>query len=195
MSVISVSINPLIKETAMLTLPRTVTYAAAMLTLAGSLAITLPASAASMSKSSKHTASPAVSMADRVENRIKTLHDKLQITSAQEDAWGNVASAMRENETAFKAMVDEREKNGASMTAVDDLKSYQKLMQEHADNAQKVVDAFEPLYEDMTDAQKKQADQIFGSFEGYRGEKAMHGMHKMKAMKSAAPSAPAPQGN
>jgi hypothetical protein len=173
----------------MLTLSRSVTYAAAMLTLAGGLVLSLPASSATMTKS-KHSATPAMAMADRVETRIKTLHDKLQITSAQEDAWGEVASAMRENETAFKAMVDDREKNGASMTAVDDLKSYQKLMQAHADNAEKVADAFESLYDNMTDAQKKQADQLFGSYEGYRGDRPMH---KAKAMKSAAPAA-APKG-
>src|SRR5215471_18293365 len=40
---------------------------------------------------------PRRSMADRVESRIKSLHDHLKITSAQEPQWNAVAQVMREN--------------------------------------------------------------------------------------------------
>jgi hypothetical protein len=174
----------------MITISRPVTYAAAVLTLAGCLALSLPASAASLKTStSKASATPAsMSMANRVETRIKTLHDKLKISSDQEEDWGKVAAAMRANETSFKAMVDERESNSSGMTAVDDLKSYQNLMQAYADNAQKVLDAFEPLYDSMSDGQKKEADALFITYEGHGMKKAMH---KVKATKPAAAPAPA----
>jgi len=181
----------------MFTAPRPVTYAAAIMTLVSSLALATSASADTMPAAQSKplaTTHASMPMGQHVEARIKTLHDKLNITSDQEEAWANVASAMRDNETAFKAMIDEREKGSANMTAVDDLASYQKLMQAHADNAQKVLDAFQPLYESMSDAQKKNADAVFGDFEGKMGSKKM--IHKVKHTMAApaAPATTAPQG-
>jgi hypothetical protein len=103
-----------------------------------------------------------------VEARIKTLHDKLAITADQEDAFNTVAQAMRDNETSTKALWQGRRDSGATRTAVEDLESYQKITQAHADGAEKLLDAFKPLYDSMTDDQKKNADEVFGRFEGHR---------------------------
>lgn len=103
-----------------------------------------------------------------VENRIKTLHDKLQITSAQEDEWNNVAQTMRDNEGNIHQLIQSRHQNLDSMTAIDDLQSYQQIAQAHADGLQKLTAAFQTLYNDMSDAQKKNADEVFGRFEGHR---------------------------
>jgi Skp family chaperone for outer membrane proteins len=105
-----------------------------------------------------------------VEQRIKTLHDKLKITSAQEDEWSKVAQTMRDNEANLDQLVQTRHQNAESMTAIDDIKSYAQITQAHADGMQKLASAFEPLYNDMSDSQKKNADTLFGHFEGHRAK-------------------------
>ena len=47
------------------------------------------------------------------------------------------------------------------MTAVDDLKMYQKFAQAHIDGLKNLIVSFEKLYAAMPDAQKKIADQVF----------------------------------
>lgn len=105
-------------------------------------------------------------MAQRVEDRIKTLHDKLGVTSAEETKWNDVAQAMRDNEVAINQLIQARHQNSATMTAVDDLQSYEKIAQAHVDGLQKLIPAFQALYNEMPDAQRKTADQAFSGFEG-----------------------------
>jgi len=108
-----------------------------------------------------------------VETRIKTLHDKLKITADQDAEWQAVAQTMRENEAEISQLIEARHQDPQSMTAVDDLQSYQKIAQAHADGLKKMSSSFEALYNDMSDDQKKNADQVFGSFEGHHGGKSM----------------------
>jgi hypothetical protein len=103
---------------------------------------------------------------ENVEERIQTLHDKLKITAAEENDWKAVAQTMRDNESEIGQLISERHANGDAMSAVDDLQSYQKITQAHAEGLQKMISSFQPLYNDMSDSQKKNADQVFGHFEG-----------------------------
>jgi len=96
-----------------------------------------------------------------VETRIKELHQKLHITAAQEDAWNNVAQVMRENAQSMEPLIHDRFENSATMTAVDDLRSYSALADAHAEGLKKFIPAFEQLYDSMSDAQKKNADALF----------------------------------
>jgi hypothetical protein len=50
-----------------------------------------------------------------------------------------------------------------SMTAVEDLKTYQKFAQAHVDGLKNLISSFEDLYAAMPDAQKKIADEVFGA--------------------------------
>jgi hypothetical protein len=119
-------------------------------------------------------------MEKRVEERVKELHDKLKITSDQADAWNVVADAMRENGKDIHALIEERHEKAGTLSALDDLDSYRKIASAHADGIGKFIQAFQPLYDSMTDAQKKNADTVFGSYEGHMGHMgsmAKHGMH------------------
>jgi hypothetical protein len=102
----------------------------------------------------------------RVEERIKELHDKLKITDEQATAWNAVADTMRDNEKAMQPLIQERHEKGGTRTAVEDLESYQKIAAAHADSLNKFIAVFQPLYDSMSDAQKKNADTVFGQFEG-----------------------------
>lgn len=109
-----------------------------------------------------HKASPMrMSPSERVEARIKDLHARLQITPAQETQWNGVAQAMRDNAKAIEAVAADRKQKIATMNAVDDLRSYESLAQTHADGMKKLVSAFTPLYDSMSDSQKKTADTLF----------------------------------
>jgi hypothetical protein len=108
------------------------------------------------------TASHAKHAADRSEKRITELHQKLHITAAQEPLWGTFAQTMRDNGQAMRANMTDRSTRLRTMTAVDDLKSYQVLADQHSDGLKRLIPAFEALYASMSPEQKKHADHIFG---------------------------------
>jgi hypothetical protein len=114
----------------------------------------------------------AQAMAQHVEARIKTLHDKLSITGPQETKWEVVAQTMRDNETNISQLIEARHKNVQGMTAIDDLQSYESITQAHVDGLKNLIPAFQSLYGDMSDDQKEKADKVFGSFEGHRADKS-----------------------
>jgi acyl-coenzyme A synthetase/AMP-(fatty) acid ligase len=97
----------------------------------------------------------------RAEARIKDMHAKLRITAVQEAQWGKVADVMRDNAKAMETLTNSRHLNAKNMTAVDDLKSYGEITDAHADGIKRLTPVFELLYADMSDAQKKRADEMF----------------------------------
>jgi hypothetical protein len=48
-----------------------------------------------------------------------------------------------------------------TMNAVQNMQSYEQLAEAHAQHLQKLVPAFEKVYDSMTDQQKQVADQVF----------------------------------
>jgi len=125
---------------------------------------------------SQTEAAPATeqSMAARVDQHIKELHSKLQITSAQEPEWQKFAQTMRDNarkmDQAFGARIDQMQ----SMNAMDNMRSYAQLSQQHAQDVQALLPPFEALYGSMSEAQKHTADQVFRE-DANRGNPAQHG--------------------
>ena len=102
------------------------------------------------------------SKGETVEQRIKDLHTALKITPDQEAKWNEVAQDMRENAAAMDKLVAEARKTPLqNMTAVDDLKMYQKFAQAHVDGLKNLIASFTTLYDTMPDAQKKVADTVF----------------------------------
>ena len=97
---------------------------------------------------------------DRVEARIKDLHAQLKITQPQEDQWSKVAQVMRDNGKKMDVLTKTRAEK-ADMNAVDDLKSYGEITDEHADGIKRFTPIFKTLYDGMPDAQKKNADAVF----------------------------------
>jgi protein CpxP len=103
------------------------------------------------------------SRADRVEARIKQLHDALHITDAQSGQWNAVAQTMRDNAATMDKLLQDRAATIKTASAVDDLRSYQTLADAHAEGLRKFVPAFETLYASLSDDQKKAADELFRS--------------------------------
>jgi len=101
------------------------------------------------------------SHAERVEARITELHATLHITPAQEDLWKNVTQVMRDNAKTMDELTQARAAKAATMTAVDDLKTYSAIAEAHAEGLKHFIPIFEALYASMSDAQKQQADTLF----------------------------------
>ena len=100
-----------------------------------------------------------------MEQRITSLHTALNITPNEEANWNGVTKAMRGNAVVMDKMIaDKLHRDPASLTAVDDLKIYQKFARAHADGLHNLTVSFEILYRTMPDAQKKVADRVFQSF-------------------------------
>jgi protein CpxP len=99
---------------------------------------------------------------ETVEQRITTLRAALKITSDQDANWKAVAQSMRENASAMdKLIADSRTTPPQTMTAVDDLKMYQKYSEAHVAGLKNLIASFTTLYTAMPDAQKKNADEVF----------------------------------
>jgi periplasmic protein CpxP/Spy len=108
--------------------------------------------------------SPAM-VKETVEQRISNLHMALQITPGQEADWANVAQTMRDNDAVMQDMAAQRKAvDPASITAVEDLRWYEKFAKAHVTGLRKLIVSFETLYGSMPNAQKGVADHVFKSF-------------------------------
>lgn len=102
---------------------------------------------------------------ETVEQRITSLHAALKITPAEETQWTAVAQAMRDNAAQIEKLVEEKHlKETSKMTAIDDLMTYQEFAQAHVDGLKNLTSAFKSLYDAMPDADKKNADAVFQSY-------------------------------
>ncbi|MCA8464052.1 Spy/CpxP family protein refolding chaperone [Burkholderia multivorans] len=96
-----------------------------------------------------------------VDGRINSLHQRLGITPGQESLWQPVAQVMRDNANAMESLRKIRSDHASTMSAMDDLHSYGDVANAHADGVKKLTTAFQPLYDSMSDTQKRSADAIF----------------------------------
>jgi len=101
---------------------------------------------------------------DRVEARIAELHKQLKITDAQADLWNSFTQVMRENAQTMQSLANERNQSQKTMTAVDDLNSYEAITEAHMEGLKKLVPAFQALYGAMSPEQQKNADAVFSRF-------------------------------
>ena len=107
---------------------------------------------------------------ERVENRIKELRAQLHITAAEEPQWNQFAEVMRDNAREMDQTLMQRGQQFQTMNAVQNLQSYGQLAEAHAQRVQKLIPAFENLYNAMPEQQKQLADQVFrGNAEKHMG--------------------------
>jgi hypothetical protein len=97
----------------------------------------------------------------RVEERIAFLHSALKITPEQATQWNAFADQMRSNAHTMADLYRQRSEGESSRNALDDMKQYAQLTQAHAEDMQKLVSAFEPLYNSFSPEQKALADKTF----------------------------------
>jgi periplasmic protein CpxP/Spy len=98
---------------------------------------------------------------ERVERRIKELHTQLRITPAEEPQWNQFAQVMRENARDMDQAFMQRAQQYPAMNAVQNMQSFEQIAEDHARRVEKLVPAFQSLYDAMPDQQKRLADQVF----------------------------------
>jgi hypothetical protein len=107
---------------------------------------------------------------ETVEQRIRTLHEELKITPAEEANWDVVAQTMRDNEARMQSLIAENTAEPAhSIDAVENMKTYERFTQTHVDGLKTLISSFETLYSMMPDDQKHLADHVFQKF-GHKRE-------------------------
>jgi hypothetical protein len=108
-------------------------------------------------------AAPALGQATRaaVDQRIDSLKTRLGITPAEEAAWDTFADTMRDNAAETDQLFATRSASAGTMTAVENMHSYAAIARAYADNTERLSNAFDTLYADLTPAQKQAADALF----------------------------------
>jgi hypothetical protein len=103
--------------------------------------------------------------AESVEDRISSLHAKLMITPDEEANWNGVAQTMRDNAARMEKLAAEKTaKDPGSLTAVEDLRTYERFAHAHFDGLKNLIASFETLYNAMPAQQKQVADEVFQNF-------------------------------
>jgi len=144
--------------------PRSVSAVAAA-TLIGATSLASPLAAQTPTAKPPAAAAATSTKADTLDQRITELHADLKIKPDQEAKWTPVATAMRDNAAAMEKLVaSKKSMTPESMTAVDDLTTYQQFAQTHVDGLKNLTSAFKALYDSMPADQKKNADQVFQKF-------------------------------
>lgn len=125
-------------------------------------------SAAAPSAAPPAAASPLVShpttgatAEQRVEQHIRELHAQLKITPTEEPQWQQFANVMRDNARGMDQEFGQRMQQFPTMTALQNMESYQRLAELHAQDLQKLVPAFSNLYNAMPEQQKLLTDRMF----------------------------------
>lgn len=145
----------------------------AIATLMGATILATPLSAARAEQTAvpqtQAAAGATATKGETVEQRITNLRASLKITPDQDAKWNAVAQAMRENAANMdKLIAANLTTPPQNMSAVDDLKTYQKFAQAHVDGLKNLTASFQTLYDSMPDAQKKVTDQVFQDREAAR---------------------------
>lgn len=96
----------------------------------------------------------------KLEKKIAALRDQLAISGAQRKPWRDFAAVLRANEAQMYAVVARRAGRIRTGNAPENLRLYGLVAAVHAANIQRLLGAFEPLYDALSDRQKKIADTI-----------------------------------
>jgi protein CpxP len=101
-----------------------------------------------------------------IEGRIAFLRAELKITPAQSAQFDKVATVMRDNaKDAAQLFEQARAARGtgtAAPDAVTRMNQRVKFAEARVAGMKKFADAFAPLYQSLSDEQKKSADELFG---------------------------------
>ncbi|MBV9747997.1 MAG: Spy/CpxP family protein refolding chaperone [Acetobacteraceae bacterium] len=106
------------------------------------------------------TAPAAPSQRDmRVQQQLRDLYTQLRITPAEEPQWDGFARTLQANADRMHQLWASRPTGQVS--ALDDMRNYTRMAQAHAEDMQRLVAAFEPLYTSLSSEQKATADRVF----------------------------------
>ena len=114
----------------------------------------------------------------RIEGRLAFLRTELKITDAQTAQWNAVAEVIRQQERTardeMRQMREAREQNrDRQVSAVERLEQRERFSAQRAERTKQLLAAVRPLYQTLSDEQKKTADELFAR----QGGHGRHGGH------------------
>jgi hypothetical protein len=98
-----------------------------------------------------------------VDGRIAFLKAELNITSAQQQQWQQVETAMRENAKALDQAIAAARQNRADKNAIERLEMRDHFTKVRSENNSRFLNAFKPLYASLSPEQQRTADQLIGA--------------------------------
>ena len=104
---------------------------------------------------------PAASEA-QTERQTADLHKRLQITPAQQPQFDAVVKAMQQNAQEMDALMQQNPPD-RRRNALDELRTQAQAAQTEAAGLQRLLPVFQALYEGLSEAQKRAADQVFAA--------------------------------
>jgi hypothetical protein len=106
---------------------------------------------------------PRAERPPRTEGRIAFLKAELKITPPQEAQWTKVADAIRQNATERRQVFSQmRADPNQQQNALQRLEGQARFAALRAQQQDRFLAAFRPLYDSLSDAQKKDADGLLG---------------------------------
>ena len=99
----------------------------------------------------------------------------MQITPAEQPQWDQFAQVMRENARDMDQAFMQRAQQYPTMNAVQNMQSYEQMAEAHVQHLQKLVPAFNNLYNAMPEQQKKLTDQVFRANAERHAAQSRHG--------------------
>ena len=109
---------------------------------------------------------PRPERASRIEGRLAFLKTELKITDAQTSQWDALAAVMRQQDQSrrdqMRQMRDQREqRRDKPLNAVERFELRERMSTAQLDRSKQFLVAFKPFYEQLSDDQKKTADELF----------------------------------
>ncbi len=153
--------------------------AAAVLALgAGAVAVAQPAPSNAPAASTAPAATQTQAHRSHVEGRIAYLKTELKITDQQAAAFNKVADVMRANDRERAAMREQmhqareaRQTNAPRPNAIERMEARQKFMAAASARDARTLEAWKPLYAQLSDEQKQAADELLGGRHGDFGHR------------------------
>lgn len=95
----------------------------------------------------------------KLDQRLTALKGELKITEAQTPAWNAVADAMRANANAIRTAAESNKAGGKQTDALKRMEARDAWAKLRAQNSERLLTAFRPLYAQFNDEQKQIAAQ------------------------------------
>jgi periplasmic protein CpxP/Spy len=139
---------------------------------AGVATLPLQQAAAQAANPAQPPARPAPPMrprASHIDGRIAYMKAELKITPAQEAQWDKVAQVLRQNETERRTAFEQvRANRKPPENALQHLEGEARFAAMRAQQADRFLAAFRPLYDSLSATQKKSADDLLGPHRHFR---------------------------
>jgi periplasmic protein CpxP/Spy len=124
-------------------------------------------SATAAGSSAMHHVRPFLLPGQLVDGRIAFLKAELNITPAQQADWQKVEAAMRENADALDKAIGSARAHGRTMNAVERLETRAEFAKLRADNSERLLAAFKPLYASLSPEQQQRANALMSMRAGW----------------------------